>query len=80
MKTCLIFTRQQYIKVPSHIYTRRSPDALKNLRAKTVRIGKIRWPPFNSAEIDNAAQQRSFFLIFLFKQTTMIAFFLLFSF
>ncbi|CAF2388463.1 unnamed protein product [Rotaria sp. Silwood2] len=51
--------RQQYIKVPSHILTRRSPEAYKHLRAKTVRIGKVRWPPpLNSDEIDHANQQR----------------------
>ncbi|CAF2391956.1 unnamed protein product [Rotaria sp. Silwood2] len=47
------------VKVPSHVFTRRSPEAQKNLRAKTVRIGKIRWPPpLNSEELDNANQQR----------------------
>lgn len=47
------------IKVPSHVFTRRSPDSHKNLRAKTVRIGKIRWPPpLNSEEVDSANQQR----------------------
>ena len=47
------------VKVPSHIFTRRSPDSHKNLRAKTVRIGKIRWPPpLNPEEVDNAIQQR----------------------
>ncbi|CAF3639551.1 unnamed protein product [Adineta steineri] len=47
------------IKVPSHIFTRRSPEIHKNLRAKTVRIGKIRWPPpLNPEETDNANQQR----------------------
>jgi len=47
------------IKVPSHIFTRRSPDAQKHLRAKTVRIGKIRWPPpLNPEDVDNANQQR----------------------
>jgi hypothetical protein len=47
------------VKVPSHIFTRRSPDAHKNLRAKTVRIGKIRWPPpLNPEEVDSANQQR----------------------
>ncbi|CAF0887729.1 unnamed protein product [Rotaria sp. Silwood1] len=51
--------KQQYIKVPSHVLTRRSPEAYKNLRAKTVRIGKVRWPPpLNSDEIDQANQQR----------------------
>ena len=52
------FLRNQ-IKVPSHIFTRRSPDVQKNLRAKTVRIGKIRWPPpLNAEEADDANQQR----------------------
>lgn len=38
---------------------RRSPEVQKNLRAKTVRIGKIRWPPpLNPDEADNASQQR----------------------
>ena len=38
---------------------RRSPESQKNLRAKTVRIGKIRWPPpLNSEDADNANQQR----------------------
>ena len=47
------------VKVPSHIFTRRSPDSHKNLRAKTVRIGKIRWPPpLNPEEVDSANQQR----------------------
>lgn len=47
------------IKVPSHILTRRSPEFQKNLRAKTVRIGKIRWPPpLNPEDVDNANQQR----------------------
>ena len=47
------------IKVPSHILTRRSPEFQKNLRAKTVRIGKIRWPPpLNAEEIDSANQHR----------------------
>ena len=47
------------VKVPSHIYTRRSPDSQKNLRAKTVRIGKIRWPPpLNPEDTDNGNQHR----------------------
>jgi SUMO ligase MMS21 Smc5/6 complex component len=47
------------IKVPSHVFTRRSPETQKNQRAKTVRIGKIRWPPpINSDEVDTANQQR----------------------
>jgi hypothetical protein len=51
------------IKVPSHIFTRRSPDVQKHLRAKTVRIGKIRWPPpLNPEDVDNANQQRLDFL------------------
>lgn len=54
------------VKVPSHVLTRRSPDSHKNLRAKTVRIGKIRWPPpLNAEEVDNANQQR--FHIYLRK-------------
>jgi len=52
-------TNKHPIKVPSHIFTRRSPDSQKHLRAKTVRIGKIRWPPpLNPEELDNANQQR----------------------
>ena len=40
--------------------TRRSPESQKNLRAKTVRIGKIRWPPpLDPDDVDNANQQRS---------------------
>ncbi|CAF3789726.1 unnamed protein product [Rotaria sordida] len=55
----IINNKQQYIKISSHILTRRSPEAYKNLRAKTVRIGKVRWPPpLNSDEIDHANQQR----------------------
>ena len=47
------------VKVPSHVFTRRSPDSHKNLRAKTVRIGKIRWPPpLNPEEVDSANQER----------------------
>ncbi|CAF1023237.1 unnamed protein product [Rotaria sordida] len=47
------------VKVSSHIFTRRSPESQKNLRAKTVRIGKIRWPPpLNPEESDNANHQR----------------------
>ncbi len=52
-------SNRHLVKVPSHIFTRRSPDSHKNLRAKTVRIGKIRWPPpLNPEEVDNANQQR----------------------
>ncbi|CAF3546374.1 unnamed protein product [Rotaria sordida] len=55
----IINNKQQYIKISSHILTRRSPEAYKNLRAKTVRIGKVRWPPpLSSDEIDHANQQR----------------------
>ncbi|CAM4880089.1 unnamed protein product [Rotaria socialis] len=47
------------IKVTSNVITRRSPESQKYLRAKTVRIGKIRWPPpLNAEELDNANQQR----------------------
>ncbi|MFX8641157.1 hypothetical protein ABTM21_20070, partial [Acinetobacter baumannii] len=43
-----------------------SPEFQKHLRAKTVRIGKIRWPPpLNAEEIDSANQQR--FHLFLSK-------------
>lgn len=60
------------IKVPSHVLTRRSPDSHKNLRAKTVRIGKIRWPPpLNPDEVDNANQQR-FSLSFLERSSPII--------
>ena len=53
------FYNRQSIKVPSHVLTRRSPEFQKNLRAKTVRIGKIRWPPpLNAEDVDNANQQR----------------------
>ncbi|CAF4602738.1 unnamed protein product [Rotaria sp. Silwood1] len=47
------------VKISSHIFIRRSPESQKNLRAKTVRIGKIRWPPpLNAEELDSANQQR----------------------
>jgi hypothetical protein len=56
-------TNRHHVKVPSHIFTRRSPECHKNLRAKTVRIGKIRWPPpLNPEEVDSAIQQRFDFL------------------
>jgi len=56
-------TNRHPIKVPSHIFTRRSPEVQKHLRAKTVRIGKIRWPPpLNPEDVDNANQQRLDFL------------------
>lgn len=57
-------THKTQIKVPSHVLTRRSPEFQKNLRAKTVRIGKIRWPPpLNPEDVDSANQQRFDFLI-----------------
>ena len=37
--------QKQSIKIPPHAVTRHSPAAYKHLRAKTVRIGNIRWPP-----------------------------------
>lgn len=50
------------VRLSSNIFTRRSPESHKNLRAKTVRIGKIRWPPpLNPEDDDNANEQRFYF-------------------
>lgn len=64
--------QNKYIKVPSNIFTRRSPEAQKYLRAKTVRIGKIRWPPpLDPEEVDNANQQRFDLTRFYHQNKTM---------
>ncbi|CAF2153533.1 unnamed protein product [Rotaria magnacalcarata] len=58
-KTYSVTNNKQSIKVTSHVLTRRSPEGYKNLRAKTIRVGKIRWPPpINTDETDHANQQR----------------------
>jgi hypothetical protein len=70
-----LFNRE-HTKVPSHKLTRFSPEAYKNVRAKTVRIGKIYWPPpLDSEETGNSNQQRSFSPYFSIHITNYFSFF-----
>ncbi|CAF0977130.1 unnamed protein product [Adineta steineri] len=50
---------EQHVKKPSNVVTQRPSEVYKNQRAKTIRVGKICWPPpLYSEETENINQQK----------------------